>query len=70
MSLATKLRLPTASDALPGREEALSVPERHFVNGNPMRPPFSGLESAVFGLGCFWGAERISALRSSRKPYR
>jgi len=46
--------------ALPGREAAMNVPGHHFVNGNPIVPPFpTGLETAVFGLGCFWGAERI-----------
>jgi peptide-methionine (S)-S-oxide reductase len=54
-----KLRLPTPDAALPGRAEATAVPERHFVNGNPIAPPFpAGLEQAVFGMGCFWGAER------------
>jgi peptide-methionine (S)-S-oxide reductase len=46
--------------ALPGRDQPLQIPATHFVNGNPIAPPFpAGLESAVFGLGCFWGAERI-----------
>jgi peptide-methionine (S)-S-oxide reductase len=46
--------------ALPGRDEALAVPERHFVLGNPIAPPFpAGFEQAVFGMGCFWGAERM-----------
>src|SRR5687768_16882247 len=46
--------------ALPGRENPMRVPATHFVNGNPIVPPFPvGLETAVFGLGCFWGAERI-----------
>ena len=46
--------------ALPGRETAMRVPESHFVNRNRIVPPFpAGLETAVFGLGCFWGAERI-----------
>jgi len=53
-----KLNLPTATTALPGRTTRMAVPERHFVNGHPLVGPFSGMESAVFGLGCFWGAER------------
>ena len=45
---------------LPGRQERMAVPEKHFVNGNRIAPPFpAGLELAQFGLGCFWGAERI-----------
>jgi len=55
----SKLRIPSAQEALPGRQERLPVPARHFVNGNPMLPPFPpGLQMAVFGMGCFWGAER------------
>ena len=55
----TKTRMPTPDDALPGRAEAMSVINRHYVNGNPIIPPFpEGLEMALFGLGCFWGAER------------
>ncbi len=51
--------LPSAAEALPGRDEALSVSNRHYVNGNPLKPPFpDGHETAVFALGCFWGAER------------
>ena len=47
-------------DALPGRDEPMPVSERHLVLGNPMTPPFpDGFEQAVFGMGCFWGAERI-----------
>jgi len=47
-------------DALPGREEQMPVPSRHEVLGTPLTPPFpDGLERAVFGLGCFWGAERV-----------
>ena len=54
-----KTRLPTKEAALPGRSEAMPVPETHFVNGAPIKGPFpAGLEQAVFGLGCFWGAER------------
>ena len=48
------------AEALPGREEALPVPDRHDVLGTPLKPPFpEGLGTAVFGLGCFWGAERV-----------
>jgi len=51
--------LPAASEALPGRDAAMPVPATHFVNGNPLQPPFpEGLQQAVFGMGCFWGAER------------
>jgi len=54
-----KTTLPSRDDALPGRAEALRVPVRHFVNGNRIVPPFApNLQEAVFGLGCFWGAER------------
>ncbi len=49
-----------AQQALPGRDEQMRVAERHAVLGTPLRPPFpEGVETAVFGLGCFWGAERI-----------
>src|SRR5258708_40131951 len=49
-----------AEDALPGRAERMPLPERHDVLGTPIAPPFpEGLEQAVFGLGCFWGAERV-----------
>lgn len=54
-----KSALPTPDEALPGRKESMAVPPRHFVNGNPLKPPYpDGLEIAMFGLGCFWGAER------------
>lgn len=53
------LELPTAETALPGRSQEIPVPAAHFVNGNTMKAPFpDGMETAVFGLGCFWGAER------------
>jgi peptide-methionine (S)-S-oxide reductase len=56
---ATALRLPRPDQALPGRDAAMPVPEAHYVNGHPLVPPFPvGLEQAVFGMGCFWGAER------------
>ena len=52
--------MPAALDALPGRQEAMPVPKRHFVNGNRLMPPFpAGLQLAMFGMGCFWGAERL-----------
>jgi len=51
--------MPTADQAPPGRSEPIPVADRHYVNGNPLRPPFpDGLQQAVFALGCFWGAER------------
>ena len=54
-----KLIMPATGEALPGRDEAMPVPDRHFVNGNPLKGPFPAhLRTAVFGLGCFWGAER------------
>jgi peptide-methionine (S)-S-oxide reductase len=55
-----KSNMPAADAALPGRDTPLKVPETHFVNGHRTVPPFpAGLREAVFGLGCFWGAERI-----------
>lgn len=54
-----KITMPTLDDALPGRSKPMLVPAKHFVNGNAIRPPFpAGLETIVFGMGCFWGAER------------
>ncbi len=59
MALGHKVQLPSEAEALPGRATSMKVPERHFVNGTPLVPPFpDGLVRAVFGLGCFWGAER------------
>ena len=57
--MATTLRMPRPDQALPGHAEAMDVSDTHFVNGNRITPPFpAGLEQAIFGLGCFWGAER------------
>ncbi len=54
-----KTTIPAAAEALPGRSERMSVPAAHFVNGHPLEPPFPAqLERSMFGMGCFWGAER------------
>ncbi|MBD1917521.1 MULTISPECIES: peptide-methionine (S)-S-oxide reductase MsrA [Cyanophyceae] len=54
-----KSEMPAPNEALPGRATAMSVPEKHHVNGNRLAPPFpAGMELALFGMGCFWGAER------------
>jgi peptide-methionine (S)-S-oxide reductase len=54
-----KPKMPAPHEALPGRAEKMPVPDKHFVNGRPLTPPFpAGMEQAQFGLGCFWGAEK------------
>jgi peptide-methionine (S)-S-oxide reductase len=58
--LRKKASMPTQEEALPGRSAPLQVPEKHFVNGHRIVPPFpASLREALFGLGCFWGAERL-----------
>ncbi len=59
-SMARKsLDMPKQGEALPGRQAAMPVTDRHFINGHKLKPPFpAGLETAIFGLGCFWGAEK------------
>ncbi|HET7670749.1 MAG TPA: peptide-methionine (S)-S-oxide reductase MsrA, partial [Burkholderiales bacterium] len=53
-------RLLSPEQTIPGREEQVEVPEKHFVNGHPLKAPFpAGMQQAVFGMGCFWGAERL-----------
>src|SRR5947208_872213 len=55
-----KLAMPSREKALAGRAERMPVPDAHYVNRHPIQPPFpAGLEMAMFGLGCFWGAERM-----------
>ena len=55
-----KRALPDEDSALPGRDTTMPVPERHYVNGNPLQGPFpEHLRQAVFGMGCFWGVERM-----------
>jgi peptide-methionine (S)-S-oxide reductase len=55
-----KTEMPTPEQALPGRDTPMAVSNRHQVNGNPIQPPFpNGMATALFGLGCFWGAERL-----------
>lgn len=56
----SKTALPAHGQALPGREINMPVPDAHFVNGHPLKPPFpDNMETAVIGMGCFWGAERL-----------
>ena len=55
-----KTALPTAADALPGRETPMPVPDAHYVTGRPLRPPFpEQMQQLQLGMGCFWGAERL-----------
>jgi len=59
-SFRKRLELPTEAEALPGRQTPVPVPARHFVNGNPLEGPFpERMSRALFGMGCFWGAERL-----------
>ncbi len=54
------MTLPTEAEALPGRTSPIPTADRHFVNGSAIKPPFeAGVQTAIFGLGCFWGAERM-----------
>jgi len=60
MGFTDKTRMPTRDQALPGREDPMPVAERHFVLGTPLKGPFpENLQQAMFGLGCFWGAEKL-----------
>ena len=53
-------QMPSPDEALPGREQTMPVPDKHVVTGTKMTPPFpAGLQQVIFGMGCFWGAERI-----------
>src|SRR5271155_3572713 len=54
------LELPTAETALPGRQAPIPTAETHFVNGRPLKGPYpDGFKTALFGMGCFWGEERV-----------
>src|SRR5687767_14735827 len=54
-----KSKLPTADEALPGRSERMRVPDTHHVTHGPLEPSQSNLQQALFGMGCFWGAEKM-----------
>ena len=55
-----KFKMPCADQILPGRPEPMEISGVHYVNGNPIKPPFpDGMQQALFGMGCFWGAERL-----------
>jgi len=58
--IGAKSRMPDSEKALPGRQEKMPVPGAHYVSGHSLEPPYpEGMEIAMFGLGCFWGAERV-----------
>ena len=70
-----KSLLPSSSEALLGRTEEIEVPPEHFVKGTPLKGPFSEtFETAIFGMGCFWGVEKIfwemSNAHMFKHPYR
>jgi peptide-methionine (S)-S-oxide reductase len=59
-ALSKKIAVPKAGDSLPGRDEPIATAQTHFVNGHPLKGPYPELsKTALFGLGCFWGAERV-----------
>ncbi len=59
LGLDKPVEMPSEAQALSGRGDKMLVPEKHFVNGHPLKPPFpEGMQQALFGMGCFWGAEK------------